>query len=239
LSNLSKSRLIKKIRLPTFKTASMRDYEEMKAHNVGLEMMKIEALDKERPLSETFIRDLNQTILAGDFYKVSRDGEYRYKIHNRHGYPMIVIPTADRRKYLNTLGICDGITGKEPYNGANATLEQIEPFVDFISMYVERKLTFAMQLVTGERRDISETDEEQQKEPIDPNNVRVNVRANVRVKDNILDIITQIPSVTIPQLAGMLSVTERTVYRNINKLKIDGRIERVGSDKTGYWKVYL
>ena len=321
MSNLSKSRLIKKIRLPTFKTASMRDYEEMKAHNVGLEMMKIEALDKERPLSETFIRDLNQTILAGDFYKVSRDGEYRYKIHTgvyktrpnsvitasgdffeyaspeetpalmadlvkwyneeeqkgefspielatlfhyryirihpfedgngriarllvnyilyRHGYPMIVIPTADRRKYLNTLGICDGITGKEPYNGANATLEQIEPFVDFISMYVERKLTFAMQLVTGERRDISETDEEQQKEPIDPNNVRVNVRANVRVKDNILDIITQIPSVTIPQLAGMLSVTERTVYRNINKLKIDGRIERVGSDKTGYWKVYL
>jgi Fic family protein len=43
--------------------------------------MKIEALDKERPLSESFIRELNRTILVGDFYKVSRDGEYKYKIH--------------------------------------------------------------------------------------------------------------------------------------------------------------
>ena len=61
--------------------ALFRDCEEMKAHNVGLEMMKVEALDKERPLSENFIRDLNRTILAGDFYKVSNDGSYRYKIH--------------------------------------------------------------------------------------------------------------------------------------------------------------
>jgi Fic family protein len=59
----------------------MRDFEEMKAHNVGLEMMKIEALDKKRPLSETFIRELNRVILAGDFYKLNPDREYRYKIH--------------------------------------------------------------------------------------------------------------------------------------------------------------
>ncbi|MDR0367518.1 MAG: Fic family protein, partial [Bacteroidales bacterium] len=61
--------------------ALFRDCEEMKAHNAGLEMMKIEAQDRERPLSESFIRNLNRTILAGDFYKVSRDGTYKYKIH--------------------------------------------------------------------------------------------------------------------------------------------------------------
>jgi Fic family protein len=49
--------------------ASLRDYEEMKAHNVGLEMMKREANDKERPLSETFIRELNSTILVENFWK--------------------------------------------------------------------------------------------------------------------------------------------------------------------------
>ena len=59
--------------------ALMRDYEEMKAHNVGLEMVKIEALDRKRPLLESFIRALNKTILAGDFYKVSSDGKYKYK----------------------------------------------------------------------------------------------------------------------------------------------------------------
>ena len=50
----------------------MRDFEEMKAHNVGLEMMKMEALDKKRPLSEIFIRELNRIILAGDFYTNGR-----------------------------------------------------------------------------------------------------------------------------------------------------------------------
>ncbi len=50
-------------------SANLRDYEEMKAHNVGLEMMKCEAADKERPLSETFIREMNRTILVENFWK--------------------------------------------------------------------------------------------------------------------------------------------------------------------------
>ena len=65
----------------TIGNASMQDYEEMKAHNVGLELMKLAAIDKTRALTETFIRELNKTILVRDFYKTSRDGEYRYKIH--------------------------------------------------------------------------------------------------------------------------------------------------------------
>jgi len=64
----------------TIGNASMQDYEEMKAHNVGLELMKITALDKERPLSESFIRELNKTILVRDFWKTSRDGTFRYLI---------------------------------------------------------------------------------------------------------------------------------------------------------------
>jgi len=65
----------------TIGNASMQDYEEMKAHNVGLEMMKAEAKDKSRMLSERFIRELNQTILVRDYYKTSSDGDYRYKIN--------------------------------------------------------------------------------------------------------------------------------------------------------------
>lgn len=62
-------------------TASMRDYQEMKAHNVGLEIMKREALDKERPLTEAFIRDLNRIIQVENYRKVSRDGQSSYEIH--------------------------------------------------------------------------------------------------------------------------------------------------------------
>ena len=65
----------------TIGNANMQDYEEMKAHNVGLELMKAEAKDRNRMLSEHFIRQLNQTILVRDFYKTSRDGDFRYKIN--------------------------------------------------------------------------------------------------------------------------------------------------------------
>jgi Fic family protein len=155
----------------------------------------------------------------------------------RHNYPMIVIPTADRKNYLNELSQCDKNTGKEPYNGANATLEQIKPFYDYICAFVVRKLEFAMQLIQGLISDISETDEKQQKESISTDDVSVNVSVNVSVKDKIVDIIIQIPSITVKELAKILSVTERTIHRHIEILKAENKIERVGSDKTGYWKI--
>lgn len=46
--------------------APMKDFEEMKAHNVGLNMMEIEAQDA-KPLTETFIRQLHQTLLREDY----------------------------------------------------------------------------------------------------------------------------------------------------------------------------
>lgn len=64
----------------TMGNASIRDYEEMKAHNVGLALMKREALYKERPLTEAFIRELNRIILVEDFKKPNKDGTGLYEI---------------------------------------------------------------------------------------------------------------------------------------------------------------
>jgi len=294
----------------------MRDFEEMKAHNVGLEMMKKEALDKKRPLSEVFIRELNRTILAGDFYKLSANREYRYKIHTgvyktrpnsvitpsgemfdyaspeetpsmmmdlvkwynkaekkdncniielaalfhyryirihpfedgngriarllvnyillRHGYPMIVVQTIDRKNYLDALGKCDKITGTELYNGANATIEQITPLVDYIANYVEKKLEFIEKILTGKIRNIEETNKKQQNVTV---NVTVNSGKNVTVKDNIISIIKQKNNITISEMANLLSVDRRTIFRNMEMLKTAGVIKRVGSDKSGHWVV--
>ncbi len=46
--------------------AEMKDYEEMKASNVGLKMMS-EVSKKKQPLTETFIRQLHQTLLREDY----------------------------------------------------------------------------------------------------------------------------------------------------------------------------
>lgn len=52
--------------------AEMHDLEEMKASNVGLKMMQVEAGDIHKPLTETFIRMLHHTLLRED-YIVHRD----------------------------------------------------------------------------------------------------------------------------------------------------------------------
>lgn len=52
--------------------AEMHDLEEMKASNVGLKMMQVEAGDIHKPLTEIFIRTLHHTILRED-YTVHKD----------------------------------------------------------------------------------------------------------------------------------------------------------------------
>jgi len=204
--------------------ASIRDYEEMKAHNVGLNLVKLEAKDKERPLTENFIRELNRVILVENFMKPSHDGKSMYEIkvgeykslpnhvftktgevfnyaspeetpammgdlvnwyngaekennlhpvelaslfHYRfirihpfqdgngriarllvnyillkHGYPMIIVPSKDKEKYLDSLNKSDIIIGLNPSKGAYAYIEQIEPFVD----YMKGLLIFALEI---------------------------------------------------------------------------------------------
>ena len=65
-------------------SAPMRDYEQMKAHQVALKMVQQAALEKEqRPLTETFIRQLHQTMLREDYtvYKEINGRPVQYTVH--------------------------------------------------------------------------------------------------------------------------------------------------------------
>ncbi|MDR2840474.1 MAG: Fic family protein [Paludibacter sp.] len=317
--------------------ALFRDYEEMKAHNVGLEMMKREALDKQRHLSEIFIRELNSTILAGDFYKTSRDGEYRYKIHTgiyktrpnsvitpagamfdyaspeetpsmmadliswyrseeakhnlsvvelaalfhyryirihpfedgngriarllvnyilyRFSYPMIVIPTADRNNYLDILSKCDKITGIAPFDGANATIEQIMPFVDYLAQFIEKKLMLAIQFAKGEVKSFSEYHVVEKNSDNQDNNklANKNVVENVVAKDQenipktmsdkrqqlIVNFIKMNNKISASEIAGILKINTRTIQRDLDKLKEKRIIQRIGGDKGGFWEINI
>ena len=64
--------------------ANMKDLEEMKAHNVCLKMMQTEAAEKDKPLTETFIRQLHRTMLREDYvcYRQLLDGtNTSYTVH--------------------------------------------------------------------------------------------------------------------------------------------------------------
>ena len=47
----------------------LREYEEMKAHDVAFKLIKEWSMDKERPLTETNIKNLNEILLVRPFWK--------------------------------------------------------------------------------------------------------------------------------------------------------------------------
>jgi len=55
--------------------------------------------------------------------------------------------------------------------------------------------------------------------------------------EKILSQIKSNPKITIRELQSNTGFSRQGIYWNISKLKQEGRIERVGPDKGGYWKV--
>jgi len=79
--------------------------------------------------------------------------------------------------------------------------------------------------------------------PSDTVNDTVNGTLNDTVnKDRLSVILEEIfknNHVSIDDLAKTIDVSRRTLIRDLDKLKEQGRISRVGSDKTGYWQVSI
>lgn len=75
-----------------------------------------------------------------------------------------------------------------------------------------------------------------------PFNKKKNVGVNVGVQLNktqemIYSLIKDNPKITYIQLAKHINKSEETIRRNIKVLVNLQLIERVGSDKTGHWKI--
>lgn len=71
---------------------TLREYEEMKGHDVLIKLIEDWAADKERPLTESFIKNLNQVILKELFWKeaITADGQNTrrlIKVGNYKEYP--------------------------------------------------------------------------------------------------------------------------------------------------------
>ena len=70
--------------------------------------------------------------------------------------------------------------------------------------------------------------------------VPVNVPVNVGVNDlptKIMAMLRDNPKATAQKLAFSLGVTDKTIKRHFKKLREQGRLRRVGSDKAGHWEV--
>ncbi len=71
-------------------------------------------------------------------------------------------------------------------------------------------------------------------------NDTVNGTVNDTVNDrqyNLINLIKENGSITINDLSAKLNITRSTVIRDLKKLRELNIIQRIGSDKTGYWVV--
>jgi ATP-dependent DNA helicase RecG len=69
-------------------------------------------------------------------------------------------------------------------------------------------------------------------------NATLNATVNLnKTEQSFMQMIRKDPSVTALEITEALGLHRITVIRNLNKLKEKGIIERIGSDKTRYWKI--
>ena len=72
------------------------------------------------------------------------------------------------------------------------------------------------------------------------NNVGINVGLNVglnEIQKEILRLIAKNKNITQKEMSEELNITKRTIERNIMILKETNLVERIGSRKSGYWKI--
>ena len=58
-----------------------------------------------------------------------------------------------------------------------------------------------------------------------------------KTSGKILDACRERSTITIPELAVLIGVTERSIQRNLQKLQTEGLLRRMGGRKEGYWEV--
>jgi hypothetical protein len=61
--------------------------------------------------------------------------------------------------------------------------------------------------------------------------------SETEVTDRILSAISNNPKTTYTEIATLLSLNRRTIQRRIQKLKRDGKLRRIGPERSGRWEV--
>jgi predicted HTH transcriptional regulator len=58
-----------------------------------------------------------------------------------------------------------------------------------------------------------------------------------KTSEKILSLMKDNENITIAELTEAIGVSSRSIERNIDRLKQEGKINRIGADKGGYWQI--
>lgn len=68
-------------------------------------------------------------------------------------------------------------------------------------------------------------------------NDQIKEPVNTDLEDKLLSLLKQKPTITMPEMAEALGVSEKTIQRSLDLLRDDKRVVREGSRKAGFWRV--
>jgi len=289
--------------------ARMKDFEDMKASNVGLKMVRESITGGPTLLTQTFIRQLHKTLLREDYtvyhslpdgtqtsytvhagqYKtrpnsvITRYGDrfeyaspqetpslmsdlvdwynkenekgklnpaelailfhYRYiRIHpfedgngriarlmvnyilSSHGWPMIVIRSRKKSDYIDALHESDLIVGPAPSDGANATLQDIAPFLKYFTGVMAEEIGNDTLFVSEHNENVWWFDGQ-----------RILFRTPNYAK--ILNAMRSMPSVTLLQMKEITGINTSAIQKLVGQLIAKGYVER--KEKDGSWHVLI
>lgn len=283
-----------------------RDYSDMKASQVGFEMMREMVGIKDVPLTQNFIRQLHKVLLREDYtvyrnlpggvqtsyvihagqYKtrpnsvITRYGDrfvyaspeetpalmadlvewyndaeqsgrytptelaalfhYRYiRIHPfedgngriarlivnyilaRHNWPMIVVRSRNKSKYLDALHQADLLAGNTPSQGANASLADIKPFARYFEKIVLSEIQYNIDFAMETSPNVWWYDGQ-----------KIVFRSNST--PTMLNAIYENPDVTIEELSSIAGIAESAVNKQLANMVDKGYIQRRESDRSWY-----
>ena len=75
--------------------------------------------------------------------------------------------------------------------------------------------------------------------PVNDTGKMQNDTVNGTVNDTVCDLIKQNNKITAAEISERLHISLSTAKRKIKELKEKGIVERIGSDKTGYWRIKI
>ena len=74
----------------------------------------------------------------------------------------------------------------------------------------------------------------------DVNDIKIDSELKILLnstEEQILNLINREKYITQAELSKLLDLSENCIYKNLRTLKAKGIIERIGSNKKGYWKI--
>ena len=142
----------------------------------------------------------------------------------RHGYPMIVVRSRNKSEYFEALHSADLIVGTEPSKGANATLQNIGPFLKYFRDLVAREVYGDVCFLTEADERLWWYDGE-----------RVEFRTANYPK--LLRLMISEPVLTLADMQIKMGINMSAIKKLIAQLQKKNYIERGATE--GSWRVFI